>query len=1036
MAIGDSLVNEGRSKEALTYLEEGFKSLKKSHKGSNRNLAKTTISLGSANEKAKNYKKSISCYLMALNNIELDRKKGDSTYLSVLNRLGLNYRRVGDYDNSIDFFKKGLKIEKVKSGDKSEKYAKTLNSISISYKRKDDFVNALKYNKLSTEIIKNLYGVTSSEYSKKISSLNQIYWKLSKYDKAIPLQKYILSLYSEVEKDSLNYAQAIFTMSLLYNGTNEYRKEIELLKEFKQIVTKTPKYNKYIIYGNQNLAVAYDNLGDYEKAITIIKDVIENTSKDDENYPTRLQNLAFYHTSLGEFDKALSIYNEALKSCKSIFGIKHTKYAQLIDAIGQLHLRRGEFNKSKTLFKEAITVLEEIEDFDESHSEYGFYLNNYASVLLELKQYDEAIKLLNKNIEISESDSINDKERYYKKKHNLAKAYTETGKYNEALDILNNFKEAYGLRIGSTHPDYGQLLKNLGKAYLGNSDYENSIPHIDSSNNVLISQIDKVFKFRSEKENKEFIKTLVPEFDEFQSMLVNNKESMRQLIEMNLNNQLLLKNLLLSQSRKIMDKLVESKDSSTVNNVYRYKELKAKINKSYSSKSLESTENFDSLRNVLNEKEVELAKLYSDKFSKDVSLIKDWKIAKEELEDNEIAIEFSNFKYFKNNNWKDSTLYVAYVYKREWDNPKIVNLFKEKELIKLLNNKSPNQLYITRGSKAKGISNLENIYDLVLKPLETELMGVKTIYFSPSGILNQIPFSAISINKTERLLDKYSLIRLSTTNKISELESLFHPNDIVFFGGVDYDFSHKDSSKESTLLSLKELEAFKSSNSNLRSSTSWKFLPGTLAEIKNISSQFENKNKTSKVLRGRNATEEEFKKLDGNSPKIIHIATHGFFYENIKSKSVNNADLNIYSYAEDPLLRSGLILAGGNYAWENGINPYGKEDGILTAMEISNLDLSNTDLVVLSACETGLGDIDGSEGVYGLQRAFKMAGVDIIVMSLWEVADKETSEFMEHFYLNWLNGMNLRDAFSETQRAMANKYNDMPEKWAAFVLFE
>ena len=105
-------------------------------------------------------------------------------------------------------------------------------------------------------------------------------------------------------------------------------------------------------------------------------------------------------------------------------------------------------------------------------------------------------------------------------------------------------------------------------------------------------------------------------------------------------------------------------------------------------------------------------------------------------------------------------------------------------------------------------------------------------------------------------------------------------------------------------------------------------------------------------------------------------------------------------------------------------------------MEISNLDLSNTDLVVLSACETGLGDIEGSEGVYGLQRAFKMAGVDIVVMSLWGVPDKETTEFMEHFYSNWLGGMKLRDAFNQTQRSMANRYKNAPEKWAAFVLFE
>jgi len=357
-----------------------------------------------------------------------------------------------------------------------------------------------------------------------------------------------------------------------------------------------------------------------------------------------------------------------------------------------------------------------------------------------------------------------------------------------------------------------------------------------------------------------------------------------------------------------------------------------------------------------------------------------------------------------------------------------------------LSSKTPDQLYKTRGSKAKSVSAFGNIYDLVLKPLEEELIDIQTIYFSPSGILNQIPFSAISIKKNERLIDKFNLIRLSSTSKISEFESSIQPSDIVFFGGVEYDISRRNNINDSTLLNIKTLEAFKSSNSNLGNSKSWKYLPGTLTEIESIKSQFENINISSQIFKGESATEEAFKKLDGNSPKIIHIATHGFFYENVKSKSVSNAqmleNLSLYSYAEDPLLRSGLIFAGGNYAWANGINPYEKEDGVLTAMEISNLDLSNTDLVVLSACETGLGDIEGSEGVYGLQRAFKMAGVDIVVMSLWGVPDKETAEFMEHFYSNWLGGMKLRDAFNQTQRIMANRYNNEPEKWAAFVLFE
>ena len=133
-------------------------------------------------------------------------------------------------------------------------------------------------------------------------------------------------------------------------------------------------------------------------------------------------------------------------------------------------------------------------------------------------------------------------------------------------------------------------------------------------------------------------------------------------------------------------------------------------------------------------------------------------------------------------------------------------------------------------------------------------------------------------------------------------------------------------------------------------------------------------------------------------------------------------------------MRSGLVFTSANHAWQRGQVPEGVDDGILTAYEIVNLDLRNTELVVLSACDTGLGDIESTEGVFGLQRAFKQAGVDKIIMSLWKIPDKETLEFMETFYGYFLNGKSIREAFVQTQREISNKFD--PYYWAGFVLVE
>ena len=143
-----------------------------------------------------------------------------------------------------------------------------------------------------------------------------------------------------------------------------------------------------------------------------------------------------------------------------------------------------------------------------------------------------------------------------------------------------------------------------------------------------------------------------------------------------------------------------------------------------------------------------------------------------------------------------------------------------------------------------------------------------------------------------------------------------------------------------------------------------------------------------------------------------------------------------FRYSDDPLMRSGLLLSGANNTWIGAKLPEGLEDGILTAKEVSYMNLMNTQLVVLSACQTGLGDVNGSEGVEGLQRGFKMAGVRYVIMSLWDVPDKETSDFMLSFYDNLLDKMELHSAFHSTQIVMKKKYPNEPFKWAAFVLIE
>ena len=228
-------------------------------------------------------------------------------------------------------------------------------------------------------------------------------------------------------------------------------------------------------------------------------------------------------------------------------------------------------------------------------------------------------------------------------------------------------------------------------------------------------------------------------------------------------------------------------------------------------------------------------------------------------------------------------------------------------------------------------------------------------------------------------------------------------------------------------------------------------LPGTEVETRQIFDLFKSKGQKAALYLGENALEEVIKQAE--SPRVLHIATHGFFFENNRKKPEENAvqfqreagDLgfdianargfktsNIQELRTNPMMRSGIVLTGVS-TYAKSEEKYKTEDGFLTAYEAQNLNLDNTDLVVLSACETGKGDLQHGEGVYGLQRGFQQAGAKAILMSLWSVDDTATQKLMTEFYTQWLSGKTKREAFKLAQQKLKAEYK-YPYYWGAFVM--
>jgi CHAT domain-containing protein len=424
-----------------------------------------------------------------------------------------------------------------------------------------------------------------------------------------------------------------------------------------------------------------------------------------------------------------------------------------------------------------------------------------------------------------------------------------------------------------------------------------------------------------------------------------------------------------------------------------------------------------------------------------------WQQAQQHLDKNEAAIEFVRFQ-----NEDDSLYYYnALVIRKDSEQPQLVHLCKEKDLAGI--------------SPKKGFSAF---YQLVWQPLDEALKGITSVYYAPTGLLYNVPFpalyapkgkgdqvtpaktdkrgvvteaeKAISEENATYLMDRYTLQQLTSTRYLAmglkQKGKSPISKDMAMVGGVNYDYL--PGTQSAVQKSKKNKNANRSSES---ASGKLAFLEGTKVELEQINSTVAQNTWTTSVLSGNEAIEENLIKLEGKEAKsILHVATHGFAFPeyNFKDTALSKNSLRYsYRYSTNPMVRSGLILAGGNWAWTGSdtLTKLGAEqNGILTALEVSQLNLKKTKLVVLSACETGLGTIEGSEGTFGLKRGFKLAGVEQMIVSLWSVPDKETMELMTLFYSDLTKTLNPVLSFDKAQKEMRSKYPQEPEKWAGFVL--
>jgi CHAT domain-containing protein len=948
------------------------------------------------------------------------------------------------------------------------KYLTYLYQEAKLYELTDRFDEAQKIAAEATDIVVKRYGKLSVQYGTAIQTQANLDISKGNYGDADLKLAESLALFKKfsVDKDNLEYARVLETQARLFIIEGLYDDAERNLKKAFKLSKRTLKSSK-LSSSIEELAILYIHIGKYQETEESLLKSIQLREKrfgvDNRSLINPLNQIGFLYYIKGDYAKAEKYANRAMAICTNVFGPNSSRYAESLKLYADIHTAIGDYKNAQETILKVIDIYKKL--YGENHIQVALAKNDLALI----KYYNNGDKkeieklflssLVTIKTELNENTPI-----YAEVLKNLALFYLETGKedladqnleaankiwvdkfgttgrhaadYNylkgliyyrkgKYLDANTSFvksKDIYESSFSTSHPDYTKALCKSGQMYFILKDYDNAIKSYDEAIKGYLNFISIQFPALSEREKMKAWNVIKTDFEFYYSLAYQLRATKPELMGNVYNMTMSTKALMLNSSIKVRQRILNSGNQQMIN---AYQDWIGK--KEYYSTIL-SMSNEQVQENGINkaelQKEIESLEKYlsesSELFSEsyEAKLIFDWKQLKGALAPNEAAVEMIRFRYF-DTKFTDTIVYAALILHKDTKNAP--------ELVAMTNGKEMESKYIKYYRNCMKF-NIEDkfSYDVYWKNIQALLPATKTrLFISPEGVYNQINVETLKGADNKYQLEKYQFVQVANTK------------DIL----VD---TYKKQRKTTATTPADATPKVKASNITLIGNPTYypatstipdndktiPQLPGAENEVKNISDLLKGNNLLSDLFIENAATEEKVKSL--KSPRFFHIATHGYFLPDVQQSGFDSELENEAS--QNPLYRSGLLLVNGGELMNDPTDvDFNAEDGLLTAYEAMNLDFDNTELVLLSACETGLGDVQLGEGVYGLQRAFIVAGSKNLIMSLFKVSDEVTADLLNQFYTNWVKTGNKRQSLYDAKTYILKKYQQ-PIYWGAFVL--
>ena len=634
-----------------------------------------------------------------------------------------------------------------------------------------------------------------------------------------------------------------------------------------------------------------------------------------------------------------------------------------------------------------------------AHPDLAHLQKGLAQLYLDMGKTDEVEKLLLSAYDIDKHKLGENNPATVSVQQELANFYRFTNETAKALELITGVVERKKAIYGENHPNYLQALEDLALTQWQNNNIAETKANYKTVIDNTLNYIHTFFNSLNENEKTLYWEKTNTRLQRFYSFADSHSATDPDLLNQFYNVVINTKGFLLNNSSKIRNIIYGSTDEALKLAYGQWLETKENLNQAFQLSKEELAEdkiNADSLKGRADELERELSQrssLFKESNNPEPLTFEN---IRQQLQVNEVAIEIVELNEFKNG-FTDKGSFIALLLTRE--EIKLIDLGDAKIIQEAISN--------FRKKIVKQLPENE-AYALTWKALDEQMNGIKKIYLSVDGDYHQLSISALKDPDGKYLVDKYDIRFTGNTRDIVDI-------------------------KQTEKALVKPSSAFLIGNPLFGKNAGVPELPATAEEVKSIGKILTIYQVKTTSLLGNNATETKVKEI--YSPAILHIATHGYFFADlskIKTEKVLGEDIT--AAKENPLLRSGILLANCENVFDKKYHPLASnENGILTAYEAMSLNLDKTDLVILSACETGLGTIKQGEGVYGLQRAFLIAGAKCIIMSLWKVNDAATRELMTLFYTNYTKSGNKPQAFLDAIKQVKVKYKE-PYFWGGFVL--